>query len=539
MRGIVEGICLGNGYEAFLGIPYAAPPVKDLRWRQPQPVKSWDAIRAANQYGASCVQFPPPNNSIYYGGETSFSEDCLFLNVWTASSNEGNPTRSDGEMEMDSQAKRPVLVVLHFGAYQFGSSSNSVYNGESMARKGLTVVSLNYRLGRLGFLAHPWLTAKSGTNSSGNYGLMDQIAALQWIQRNIVAFGGDPDNVTLMGVSAGAHSIHNLRVSPLAKGLFHKCIVASGPGFAHALDGLGHPANPSTLAAGEKAGVEVATLLNATSMDELRKMPADRIMAVQLPRAAGNWTFDLLPAGASISLSVFDSGYPVVDGYVMPQAPLDAFLEMGNPNVIDVPILASNTGNEASGLPYLARLSAYQAYVTGAFGTLANEVLHLYPASNDAEARTSSWRLLADQVFVWSTLTAARLQSRNLKSKAWYARFLREPLISPDADLIEREYAGAFHTADVMYALCNLQARPWNWTRGDEELSRAMMDAWLSFAKTGDPNDGGKGNWPPVKSADGLVKIWDLESQVGKMDGDLQERMAFWDRWNGVANVGY
>lgn len=155
---------------------------------------------------------------------------------------------------------------------------------------------------------------------------MDQIAALQWIQRNIVAFGGDPDNVTLMGVSAGAHSIHNLRVSPLAKGLFHKCIVASGPGFAHALDGLGHPANPSTLAAGEKAGVEVATLLNATSVDELRKMPADKIMAVQLPRAAGNWTFDLIPAAASISLSVFDSGYLVVDGYVMPQAPLDAVL---------------------------------------------------------------------------------------------------------------------------------------------------------------------------------------------------------------------
>ena len=312
------------------------------------------------------------------------SEDCLYLNVWT------------GGTIGEDFGVGPGLVILHFGAYQFGSSSNPIYDGAAMARRGLVVVSINYRLGRMGFFAHPDLTTESGMNSSGNYGLMDQVAALHWVQRNIAAIGGDPDNITLMGVSAGANSVHNLRSSALAKDLFHKCIVASGPGFAHALNGYGHPANPSTLAAGEAAGLEVADALDASTLKELRAMPVGKIMVVQLPRAAGQWSFDLLPVGAKISLHIFDGSYSIIDGRVLTQAPLDALIADNLESVIDIPMLASNTGNEASGLPHTASLDIYHAYLESTFGTLSEQAFELYPANSDAEAQSASWQLLAD-----------------------------------------------------------------------------------------------------------------------------------------------
>jgi para-nitrobenzyl esterase len=522
--GTIEGNTPVDDIRSFKGIPYASPPVKQLRWRPPQPVASWNRTRSAYAYGPSCMQFLPPGNSLYYGGETTLSEDCLYLNVWTGASLE------------EAHNRRPVLVILHFGAFQFGSASNPIYDGEAMARRGLVVVSANYRLGRIGFIAHPELTFESGTNSSGNYGHMDQIAALQWVQRNIAAFGGDPDNVTLMGVSAGAHSIYNLRCSPLAKDLFHKCIVASGPGFAHAMQGYGHPANPSTLAAGEAAGVEVATLLGATTMNELRTFPAEEVLAVQLPRASGEWSFDLLPEGAKISLHAFDASYPVVDGSVMTQAPLDALLTKGNDNIIDVPMLASNTGNEASGLPYLASLDVYRTYIKETFSELAKEALRLYPAGNDAEAQIASRQLLADQVFNWSTWTAARLQARRLSSKVWYARFMRKPMIPADSNIIERDHASAFHGADVMYALGNLEARAWNWTDEDKQLSHEMVDAWVRFAYTGDPTGFGNVSWSALnKNFNGPVKTWDVAPRLDE-NRPFLERMAFWDRINGVAD---
>ncbi|KAF3043582.1 hypothetical protein E8E11_002787 [Didymella keratinophila] len=522
--GVVEGTAFATGVNAFRGIPYAAPPLGSLRWRPPQPAPSWGGVRPARRFASSCMQFPPPENSLYHGGEKDVSEDCLYLNVWTDALHE------------EHLESRPVLVILHFGAFQFGSSSNPIYDGEKMARKGLTVVSINYRLGRIGFLAHPNLTAESGTNSSGNYGLMDQIAALQWIQRNVAAFGGDPDRVTLMGVSAGANSVHNLRSSLLAKGLFHKCIVASGPGFTHALGGHGHPANPSTLAAGEAAGMEVASILKADTVESLRALPAETIMAVQLPRSQGQWSFDLLPKDARISLHVFDSGYPVVDGYVMKQSPLDALLS-DDVDYIDVPMLASNTGNEASGLPYTDSLDVYHAYLNSTFGSLAERALGLYLAKDESEAQAASWQLLADQVFNWPTWTAARLQARRLNSKVWYAMFLRKPPIPADSKLIERDYAGAFHGADVMYALGNLQTRDWNWTDEDRQLSRQMMDAWVQFAHTGNPDKTGNDMWPPLNTVDdGPVKVWDTPPQLIN-SYPSRERMALWDLTHGVAGA--
>ena len=263
--GILRGVNVSRDVRRFLGIPYAAPPVGDFRWKPPQPVASWEGDRGADFYGPSSIQKPPPPNSLYYGGEKEFSEDCLYLNVWT-----GSPSDSD----------RPVLVFLHFGAHQFGSGSNPIYDGTSLAKKGITVVTVNWRLGRFGFLAHPDLTTESPEGSSGNYGFMDQIAALQWVQNNIHAFGGNAANVTLAGVSAGANSVHALRSSVLAKGLFAKVIAMSGSGVTPQANEVASAAQLNNLSHAEKAGVELMEQLGAKSIAEMRNIPAEDILRI-------------------------------------------------------------------------------------------------------------------------------------------------------------------------------------------------------------------------------------------------------------------
>lgn len=449
------------------------------------------------------------------------SEDCLYLNVWISA------------LQEEHLGSRPVLVILHFGAFQFDSYSNPIYDGTKMASRGLTGVSVNYRLGRMGSMAHPDLTAESIMNWSGKYGLMDHIAALQWIQRNIAAFSGDSDNVILMVISPRANSVHNLRSSSLAKGLFHKGIVASCPGFAHASDRYGHPANPSMLATSEAAGTEVVRPLGADKLEALRALSAKTIMAVQLLRSQGQWSFDLLPED---DFDVFDSGCPVVDGYVMGRAPLDALLSHDG-DYIDVPVLASNTGNETSDLPYTDLLDVYHAYLKSTFDPPIEHVLNLYPAKDNSEAKTASWQLLADQVFTWPTWTATRLQARRLKSKAWYAIFSLETPIPVTSNLTERDYAGAFHGADVMYALGIPETRNWNWTDEDRQISRQMIDAWVRFARTGGPNADGDDMWPPLKAVnDDPVKIWDTPSRLSDLYPP-RERMALWDMTHGLTEA--
>ncbi|WP_291048946.1 carboxylesterase family protein [Herbiconiux sp.] len=506
----------GTGVRRFLGVPYAAAPVGPLRWKPPQPAEPWEGVRSAHAYGPSAMQGPPAEGSLYYGGEREFSEDCLNLNVFTGA---------------EGDTGRPIVVWLHFGAYQFGSASNPFYEGSALAAAGLTVVSVNHRLGRFGFLAHPELSAESGYGGSGNYGLMDQIAALEWVQRNIAAFGGDPANVTLFGVSAGGNSVHNLRSSPLARGLFAKAIAQSAPGVAPALDGFGHPANASTLAAGEQAGSELLSLIGVDSIDELRSLPAESILEPQLPRTGGPWAFDLIP-GAAISLHVFDSGYPVIDGHVLPATPLEAYADG---SAIDVPFIAGNAGNEASGLPYLPTLAAYQDYVASEFGDDAAEVLRLYPADDDGSAQAASWQLVADQIFVWSNWTAARLQSAVGESPVWHYRFLRAPSIPDAAGVIEGSYAGAFHGADVPYIFGTLDSRDWGWTDEDRALSEQIQRSWVAFARTGDPTDGGAIEWPEFDPSRPTTRVWDVPSRVA--DVSDADRMAFWDRRNGATEL--
>jgi para-nitrobenzyl esterase len=475
-------------------------------------------VRSADKFGSSSVQFAPPPTSIYSGGETEFSEDCLYLNIYTG---------PEGSQD------RPVLVWIHFGAFLFGSASNPVYDGTKLAAKGITVVNVNHRLGRFGFLAHPELSAESGYNGSGNYGIMDQIAALEWVQRNIKAFGGDPGNVTIGGASAGGGSTHILRGTPLAKNLFSKVICESGPGVAPEINGLGHVAGYTTLAAAEEAGTDLLNHVGVSSIAELRKIPAKQITSVHLPRSKGPWKADIWPGTSS--LSMFDTANPNIDGYVLPESPLSAFV---SGRAADVPLLAGNVGNEASGLPYLRTLAEYHDHVKNYFGEHFEEVLRLYPASTDSEVRAASSQILADQVFIYPTWSAARFSAKNQKSAVWYYLFTRAPPIPADADVIEKERAGAFHVAGIPYGFETLDARPWDWTDDDRVLSRQFSDAWVQFVKTGNPNGSGEehaDSWPALKSSGDLTKIWDIDAHLEPVYPRVSKMTAFLDKFYGVA----
>ncbi len=518
--GRIEGIASPDRrVRTFLGVPYAAPPVGDLRWRPPQPVQPWTGIRTALRHAASAPQPRPATNSLYCGGEREFSEDCLYLNVWTGPA--GEPAR-------------PVLVWFHFGGFQFGSASNPVYDGEVLAREGATVVGVNYRLNRLGFFAHPALSAESDHGVSGNYGMLDQIAALHWVRDNIEAFGGDPTRVTVMGVSAGGHSVHNLRASDLAEGLFHRAVAQSGPGVAPVLDGPGHAASPQSLAAGEQAGSEVADLLGVRTAAQLRAVPAEALAAVMLPRSAGPWLSDSLP-GLSTSMHIFDSAYPVVDGYVLRESPLTAY-ESGR--VHDVPMIVGNTGNEGSGLPYLSNLHDFHEYVRNEYPAQADRLLDLYPAATDADVPAASRALEGDRVFVWSGWTAARLQSRTGRSPVWHYMFLRQPPIGPHSDVAEKAYAAAFHGAELPYLFGTHHVWDWPWTNADYALGRELRAAWLAFAATGDP--AGQPEriraaplWPEFSETEPTTLVWDLPNPSVD-DVILHERIAALDDFNGL-----
>lgn len=513
--GRIEGSISPDGkIRRFLGIPYAAPPVGDLRWRPPQPVASWAGTRAALTFGPSAPQPRVATNSLYYGGEREFSEDCLYLNVWTG--------------PRSAQA-RPVLVWLHFGAFQFGSSSNPVYDGTVLASEGATVVTVNYRLNRLGFFAHPALSAESDHGVSGNYGMLDQLAALRWVRANIEAFGGDPTQVTVAGVSAGGHSVHNLRASDLATGLFHRAIAQSGPGVAPVLDGPGHAASPQSLAAAEQAGTEVADLLGARTAAQLRAVPPEALAAVALPRAKGPWRSESRP-NLSTSTHSFDSAYPVVDGYVLRESPLTAYQ---TERILDVPMMVGNVGNEGSGSRCLATLRDYHEHVHSVYGAHAARLLDLYPASSDAEVPVVSRALESERTFVWSSWTAARLQARAKGSPVWHYNFTREPPIPPDSDIIEKSHAGAFHGSELPYLFGTHHVWAWPWTDADTALGRQVRAAWLSFATTGDPSTHGAISWPRFSERTPTTLVWDLPSPM-VADVPYRDRMAAFDEFHGL-----
>lgn len=468
--GLVSGTMGQRGdIQIFRGIPFAAPPVGELRWRAPQPVKPWSGVRRCNAFGPSPMQGSPAPFSMWSAEflipKEPISEDCLYLNVWTGGSTVGkNPA-----------SRRPVLVWIYGGGFNSGGSGVPIYDGEATARKGVVFVSLNYRVGPFGFLAHPELTRESGRNASGNYGLMDQIAALQWVKQNIAAFGGDPANVTIAGQSAGSMAVNCLVASPLAKGLFNKAIAESGANFAR-------PNTP--LAQAEANGLKTMQALGAASLAELRAKPAAEIQ--QKARTGG----------------------PVIDGYVLPE-PVARIFASGKQN--DVALL---TGwNEDEGLTSGPMKNAvdYQKQMEQQYGANAQKLLQHYPASTDAEAAASQLRMARDMIFGVQNYAWANSQSQQGKPVYVY-RFARKLPATG-------EYAkyGAFHTGEVAYAYDNLRfidhtLRPLEPI--DDKLAREMSTYWVNFIKTGNPNGSGLPQWPLYTTTGKQVMILDEKTQA-------------------------
>jgi para-nitrobenzyl esterase len=432
----------------YKGIPFAAPPVGDLRWKGPKPAPVWQGVRAATQFGNACYQTPYPKVSIYYQEPEPMSEDCLYLNVWTAA-------KSGSE-------HRPVMVWIHGGALTRGSGSLPFYDGEALAKKGVVLVTINYRLGMFGFFAHPELTKESDRNASGNYALLDQIAALEWVKKNIAAFGGDPKRVTIFGESAGSWSVNYLMATPLARGLFQRAIGESGGAFGVM----------KKLAEVEETGQKFAASHHADSLAALRAKPAE----------------ELLKSSAALSFP------PNVDGWLLPEDVYTIFAQ-GKQN--DVPLIAGLNADEAKSLvpwPATGKAATFVEQIRARFGDKTDEALKLYPAGSNEEAMASHYASFRDFVFGWQMRTWVRMQSKTGKSKAFLYYFDRVPP-GPDS----ARY-GAFHASEIAYVFDNLlPPRPWE--DADRQLSETMLSYWVNFAATGDPNGKGLTKWPLYKES--------------------------------------
>ena len=466
--------------------------------------------RASSPRPASAPAHPSTSSSrdsLYTGGHERQSEDCLYLNVWA-------PARPEGDL--------PVLVWLHFGAFQFGSASVPLYDGAQLAATGLVVVTLNHRLGRLGFLAHPELSAEAASGTSGNYGLADQIAALEWVQRNIAAFGGDPGTVTFAGLSAGSSAVNLLLTSPLTRGLLHRAIGMSGAqlGPVGASGGLGD--GLQDLAAAERSGALVARALGATTADDLRRVAPAALMAAALPPDPGPaWSVDM---GMPIARNAFDASYPIVDGHVVPGPPYESY-EAGRFH--DVPLLTGSAADERAGVPYLSDPELYVADARAELGELADEFLALFPAGDAAATRLSSQRANADRIFIWQNWTWARLHAARGGAPTFLYHTIRRPPVPPGR-YVEHD-AGAFHSAELPYLFRNLAVRDWEWEDADRALSETLSAQILRFCATGDPNGPGLPTWPAFAAPEHATMLLGDVVTPGAMP--RQAELGLWDRW--------
>ena len=431
----------------YKGIPFAAPPTGDLRWKAPQPVIPWEGVRQTTDY-APC---PMQTGNNPYG----YSEDCLYLNIWT-------PARSAAD-------KLPVMVWIYGGGFAGGGTADPVTDGTELARKGVIMVSTAYRVGKLGFLAHPQLSAEDPHGVSGNYGLLDQIAALRWIRDNISAFGGDPDKVTIFGESAGGISVSMLCASPLAAGLFSGAISESGGSFGPTRPTTYPGENMKTLAQAEADGVRIAEGLGAASLQELRALDAANLIGRGLP-SGGGW--------------------PIVDGYVIPDDQFRLY-EQGRFNNVDILVgYNSDEGASFSGERDAAR---HTASVRQRYGSWADRLLQAYPTEGKTVGKTAR-DLMRDAAFGWHTWSWARLQSRHGGSRVYLYYFDQHPDHPAGSP---REGYGSPHGQEVRYVFQHPD--PNQAIEGDAPLMEAMGDYWTNFAKYGDPNGPGLPVWPAFR----------------------------------------
>ena len=448
-----------DGIRHFFGIPFAAPPIGDLRWRAPQAPAAWTGEREATAFGPACEQIRRPAKN----GEAAMpmSEDCLTLNIWSPET-KGAPL--------------PVMVWIHGGGFMFGSGREPTFDGTALAKKGVVLVTINYRLGALGFMAHPEMTAEAGYHASGNYGILDQIAALKWIRGNIAAFGGDPRNVTIFGESAGSTAISILQASPLAAGLFDKAIGESTSQF----DPDGGLIGRKDMRQAEEYGKAFADKLGAPTLPALRALPPEQILA--------DPTF-FWPTER--------------DGYVLPDIVYNIFAQ-GRQN--DVPTLVGSNSDEGSTIKmeWVKRVQADPAAYDRIYG------------SADDQLRQS-----ATDAVEWQMRTWAKLQTRTGKAKAWLYWFDR-----PWPGQVAK---GAFHGSEIVYVFKNLATESQPWTDEDRRVSDLMSSYWVNFARTGNPNGPGLPEWPNYAESD--PKLMRLAPDAGVISSPRPQAQAFLDSY--------
>jgi para-nitrobenzyl esterase len=478
LNGIVEG-SNASGIRIFKGIPFAAPPVGDLRWREPQPVKSWTGVRKADKFGPRAMQRPVFGDMNFRSD--GVSEDCLYLNVWT-------PAKTGNE-------KLPVLVYFYGGGFIAGDGSEPRYEGESMARKGIVSITVNYRLTVFGFFAHPELTKESPHHAAGNYGLLDQAAAIQWVHQNIAAFGGDPNKITIAGESAGSFSVSAQMASPLSKNF-----VAGAIGESGSLLGTNPPV---PLSKAEQMGEKFAGAMGAHSLAELRAMPAEQ----------------LLQATAKPDLSNF----PVtVDGYFFPKAPLAIYAAGEQAHV---PLLVGWNSEENNYKSILGKdkptIENFKSAVQKLYGERAAEVLKAYNPTTDEEVEQVATELAANRFIAYSTWKWSDIQSKTGGKPVYrylYARprpVMRAEMGNAVAGLAggiikdttttkapkPAAATGAVHSAEIEYAMGNLPTnRVYDWQPEDYKVSEVMQAFFANFIKTGNPNSLGVPTWPSVNN---------------------------------------
>ncbi len=484
-----------DGLRTFKGIPFAQPPVGDLRWREPQPLKNWTGTRNADQFGPRCMQRTSPGADYWFRGN-GMSEDCLYLNVWT-------PAKSGNE-------RLPVLVYIFGGGFQNGDGSEPRYDGESMARQGMVAVSVNYRTNIFGFFVHPDLTKESPHRAAGNYGLLDQVAALQWVQRNIAAFGGDPKRVTIAGESAGSISVSALMASPLSRNLMAGAIGESGAAIASL--------PPQPLAEAEQNGVQFSTAAGVNTLAALRAMTA-----VQIQDAAAK------AQGVRFSTAM--------DGYFLSKS-LTAIFEAGEQ--AKVPLLQGSNTQEQAARSVLGTGDPTPETLANAikrfYGEKADPVLKAYAASTTDEVYEAATHLASARFISYGTWKWAELQMKTGGKPVYrylYARprpaYLGMPGEPAPAAPAQQPQAprGASHSAEIQYAMGNLDLdKRYAWEPADYQVSKTTQAYFVNFIKTGNPNGPGLPNWPAYRVDNNYQRMRiDVKSQV-ELEGDRDRYLA-------------
>ncbi len=513
-QGTVEGIVLKSGIASYRGVPFAQPPVGDLRWKAPQPPIKWNGVRKAVTFGSNAMQKPVYGDMNFRA--PSMNEDCLYLNIWT-------PAKKPTE-------KLPVLVYFYGGGFVAGDGSENRYDGESLAEKGIVTVTLNYRLGVFGFFSHPELTKESPNKASGNYGLLDQHAALLWVKKNIAAFGGDPEKITIAGESAGSISVSTQMISPLSKNLIAGAIGQSGAMINPTLDAV-------PLADAEKNGITFAQKVNAETLAELRAIPAEQLLEEASKPGAFN-------------------ARATVDGYFLSRKLADIYAGGYHANV---PLMVGWTSAE---IPYMAFMQGqypnpenYKKRVQETYKEIASEILKKYPGNSEEEVITSATALGSDAFIVYSTWKWAELHKNNTKKPVYVYIFSKvRPSLKSELGNVKEGLAGglsandskaeenkmpealkgASHASDIEYALGNLASNTsYGWTAEDYKASATMEDYFANFIKTGNPNGKNLPEWSPSRY-DHNLNIMTIDTKSKAADEQHRERYLLLDSYFSV-----